>query len=199
MPFSSAFLQYILKPKLRAASPPHFTCPTKSWSSAETANPRLRNLYAGTQSWNLLTGFAFFCSASSPSSLSSVVLRRSRNADSKFPQRLFGRSKLVLGRFVSDEYGSVDSDGEAQSSSNKLVNFTCVCWFKLSILFFSHPVLFFPLFPFSWKECINLFGIKGRVQLRSANFVVERVACEFCCRQIELLKKISEYVRPLYI
>lgn len=194
MPFSSVLVQYFLKPKLRAASLPHFTCPTKSWSSAETANPRLRNLYAGTQSWNLLKGFAFFCSASSSSSLSSsssVVLRRSRNADSKLPPRLFGRGKLALGRVASDEYGSVDSDGEAQSLSNQLVNFARICWFKLSISVFSLliPCCVFRYSPFLGKNeynCLELEEVfKWEVRI-------------LLCR--ELLKKIfwicvhSEYV-----
>ncbi|KAL1554771.1 RNA helicase [Salvia divinorum] len=115
------FVQNFFKPKLRAMSLAHLTCPTKSWSSAVTAYRRLHNLYPRTQSRNLLAGFSFSCYASSSSSSkSSVVLRRSRNAASTFSSPHFYQRNSGYGRFAYDEYASEESDCELQSSPKQL-------------------------------------------------------------------------------
>ena len=154
-PFSSMFVQNFFKPKLRAMSLAHLTCPTKSWSSAVTAYRRLHNLYPRTQTRNLLAGFSFSCyaSSSSSSSKSSVVVRRSRNAASTFSSPHFYQRNLSYGRFAYDEYASEESDCEVQSSPKQLVNF------RLSIsivhqcgnVFFYSYCVFSP-FPFSLWE-----------------------------------------------
>ncbi|XP_042000081.1 DExH-box ATP-dependent RNA helicase DExH3-like [Salvia splendens] len=115
------FAQNLFKPKLRAMSLAHLTCPTKSWSSAVTAYRRLHNLYPRTQTRNLLAGFSFCCYASSSSSSkSSVVVRRSRNAASTFSSPHFYQLNLSYGRFAYDEYASEESDCEVQSSPTQL-------------------------------------------------------------------------------
>lgn len=132
MPFSSVFLQNFFKPKLGAMSVAHFTCPTKSWSSAVMAYRRLHNLYSRTQSRNLLTGFAFSCSAlSSSSSSSSIKVRRSGNATSTLSSSRFYQSNLGYGRFAYDEYASEESDGEVQSSSKQLVILARKCCIRI--------------------------------------------------------------------
>lgn len=154
-PFSSMLAQNLFKPKLRAMSLAHLTCPTKSWSSAVTAYRRLHNLYPRIQTRrNLLAGFSFSCYASSSSaSKSSVVVRRSRNAASTFSSPHFYQRNLSYGRFAYDEYASEESDCEVQSSPKQLVslaliqiiNFYCspmwkCCSFTL--------IVCFPLSPF---------------------------------------------------